>query len=73
MQVPLIGLSILPIIKVFVLIASGIYIIFSLVIIKQVQLMTDTIEVGFEIPLRIIAIGHFVFAALVFLLAITLL
>ena len=73
MQVPLLGLSVLPIIKIFVLIALAIYMIFSLVVIKQVQLMTDTIEVGFEVPLRVISIVHFIFAVAVFLLALTLL
>lgn len=73
MQVPLIGLSVLPIIKIFVLVGLAIYIIFSLVVIKQVRLMIGTIEVGFEVPLRLISIAHFIFAVLVFLLALVLL
>ena len=49
---PLIGVTFWAIAKIFVIIALGLYLVFALVVIRQVQLMTDTVEMGFEIPLK---------------------
>ena len=53
------------VIKIFVLIFLGIYIIFALVVIKQISLMTQTIEIGFEKQLKILGYLHFLFATAV--------
>ena len=67
--IPFIDVSVWVVAKVFVLIALLIYIVFSLVIVRQVNLMTETLEVGFEAPLKLAAIVHVVLAIGVFALA----
>lgn len=69
----ILSLSIWPIIKIFVIILLAIYIIFSFVVIRQVQLMTDTLEVGFETQLKFFAFLHFLFAVAVLVFAIIIL
>lgn len=59
--------------KIFVLIGLFIYNIFAIVIVKQTFHMTDTLEVGFELPIRAIAFLHLVFALFVFIVAIMIL
>jgi len=73
MTIPLIGVSVWPIIKIFVVFALGLYIAFALVVVRQVQLMTDTLEVGFEGPLRFLAIMHLLFAIAVLIFALIIL
>ena len=48
--------------KLLVLTGLGIYFVFALVIVKQVNHMTDTLEVGFEKQLKLLAISHLLFA-----------
>ncbi|OGM09766.1 hypothetical protein A2W13_01130 [Candidatus Woesebacteria bacterium RBG_16_36_11] len=42
------GISIWSIVKIFVMFANLIYIVFALVMVRQVKLMTDTLELGYE-------------------------
>ena len=69
----LFNFNIWPIVKVFMLFGFGLYIIFALVVVRQVQLMTKTIQMNFEIPVKMLAIGHFLFAVTVFLFALIIL
>jgi hypothetical protein len=69
----MIGFSIWVIAKIFALIAIGLYIIFALVVIKQVSLMTKTVEVGLEGFIKLIAWAHLAFAVVVFFIALTIL
>lgn len=62
---PLVSLAI----KTFFLFAFGIYIGFAGVALRQVYLMTSTIEVGFETQIRIVAWLHLILAVAVFLFA----
>ena len=73
MTIPIIGVSVFPIIKIFVVFALGLYIAFALVVVRQVQLMTDTLEVGFEGPLRFLDIMHLLFAIAVLIFALIIL
>jgi len=73
MTIPILGVSVWPIIKIFVVLALGLYIAFALVVVRQVQLMTDTLEVGFEGPLRFLAIMHLLFAIAVLIFALIIL
>ncbi len=68
-MIPILGISIWLIVKVMYLIALGVYVLFAIVVVRQVQLMTDTVEVGFETPIRLIAILHLLVALGVFALA----
>lgn len=71
--IPLIGISVWLVAKIFVLIALAIYIVFAAVIVKQVSLMIKTIKVGFEAPIKFAAWGHLLFALGIFVLAIIIL
>ena len=61
------------IVKIFVMIALGIYAIFAGVVLKQIKMMTDTIEVGFETPILFIGLAHFLFAVGVLIFALIIL
>lgn len=67
---PLSTIDFATIIKVFVVFGLALYVIFALVVVRQVQLMTDTLEVGFESQVRLLALIHLIFAVGVLLLAI---
>ncbi|MFZ5932735.1 MAG: DUF5657 family protein [Patescibacteria group bacterium] len=68
-EIPLIGVSVWLVAKIFALVAFLIYIVFAVVVVRQVQLMTDTLEVGFETVLRFLSFAHLAFALIVFLAA----
>lgn len=57
------------IVKLLFLFAIAVYIIFSTVVVRQVHLMTNTVKVGFEFPLRLISWLHLFVAIGVFLIA----
>lgn len=72
-MIPILGISIWAVAKVFILIAFFLYIIFSVVVVRQVELMTGTLEVGFEAQLKLLSFLHLTFAILVFLAALIIL
>ena len=55
--------------KAMFLLAFGLYVVFSIVVIRQVFLMEQTINTPLHIPLKIFAVGHLLVAVFVFLLA----
>lgn len=71
--IPIIGASVWGVVKLFALFGLLIYIVFSLVVVRQVNLMTETLEVGFEAPLKVAAIAHLLLAVGVFILALIIL
>ncbi len=68
--IPLLGVSVWFIAKIFVVFAILLYVIFALVVVRQVQLMTDTLEVGFESQVRLLSFIHLLFAIAVLIFAI---
>lgn len=72
-MIPILGISVWLIAKIFVSIALVVYLVFALVVVRQVQLMTETLKVGFEVPLRTVAYAHLIFAAVVLFLALVIL
>lgn len=48
--------------EALVIVGLSLYIIFAFVVVRQVNQMTDTLEVGFEGPIRFAAWLHFLFA-----------
>ena len=72
-MIPIIGIQVWLIIKVAILILLGMYLFFSWVVIRQVRLMTDTLQLGFEGFVKTLSHVHFVFAAFVFLAALIIL
>lgn len=55
--------------KAVVSVAFIFYIIFAVVIVRQVKMMTDTLEVGLETTLRLVAILHLLFSVGAFVAA----
>ena len=72
-MIPLVGLPIWGLVKIFVVIAIFLYIAFALVVVRQVQLMVDTLEVGFERPLKFLSVMHLLFAISVLIFALIIL
>ena len=73
MIIPIAGISVWLIVKIAVLILLGLYIVFSLVIVRQTKLMTDTLSLGFETPIILLGYVHLAFAIVVFLTALAIL
>ena len=73
LTIPVIGVSVWFIVKIFVLFALLVYTIFSVVVVRQVNLMTETLKVGLESPLKIIALTQLILAILVFIFALIIL
>lgn len=59
----------LALLKLFYVLAFFIYTIFSFVVVKQVKMMTKTLEVSFETPLLFISYIHLFFSIGVFVFA----
>lgn len=48
--------------EIFMISGLVVYLVFALVVVRQVNQMTDTLEVGFETPIRLAAWLHLIFA-----------
>lgn len=68
-ELPVLGDSVWVIAKILVLIGIGVYVVFALVVVRQVKIMTETLEVGFEAPIRLFSLALLVVSILVFLFA----
>lgn len=66
----LLPFSVWLIIKIFFVIGLLVYLVFALVVVKQTNLMTSTISMGFETPIKALAYLHLVFAIFVLALAV---
>lgn len=69
----LINFSIWQVVKIFIIVFLGLYIIFSAVVVRQVQLMVATIKVGFENQLKFLGLIHLLFSIAVLIFAIIIL
>jgi hypothetical protein len=63
------GINMWLIIKIFALVLLAMYLIFALVVVRQVKLMTDTLHLGGERLVRTLSVIHLAFAVLVILAA----
>ena len=70
---PIFGISIWLVIKIAALILLGMYLVFSLVVVRQIKLMTSSLSLGFEAPITMLGYIHLAFAVLVFLAALVIL
>lgn len=61
------GDTFMLIMKAIILLSLLFYIIFSFVVVRQVNKMTDTLEVGFEAPIRFFAAAHLLLSIGVFI------
>ena len=60
-------------VKAAVLLALGIYIVFAIIIVRQVKLMTNVLNGQMDLPLKTVALIHLVLAIGVFLLSLAIL
>jgi hypothetical protein len=65
--------SVWQIVKIAILFLCFFYIIFSLIVAKQVKVMTETLEIGFEKEISLIAKIHLVVAVAFFVAALIIL
>lgn len=65
--------SIWTVVKIFTIILLGMYLIFALVVVRQVKMMTSTLQLGFEGPTKFLSYAHLAFAIFVFFSALTIL
>lgn len=70
---PFFGISIWLVVKVAAMILLGIYLIFALIVVRQIKLMTSTLILGYETPIIMLGYVHLAFAVLVFLSALIIL
>ena len=63
------GLPIWFFVKIFYLLAFSVYVTFAGILVRQVYLMTQTIEFAIETLLRTFAWAHFMFAIALLLIA----
>lgn len=66
-----IGVDFLILIRFFVLAFLVLYVLFALVIVRQVRLMSSTLDVGFEGPIKFLSLVHLAFAIAVAVYALT--
>ena len=59
--------------KILVVFGLSLYVIFALVVVRQVQLMTKTIHMNFEIPVKFLVLVHLFFAIGVLIFALIIL
>jgi hypothetical protein len=59
------GVNGLVFLKLAIIIGMVLYVVFAFIILKQVKLMTDTLELGFEKPIKMFAKLHLLIAALI--------
>lgn len=67
------GASFLLIGKVLILLVLFVYIIFAVVVLKQVRLMTATLSVDFDKVIEVMAFIHLLAAIIVFVVALSIL
>jgi hypothetical protein len=67
--IPLINISVWLVVKILVIIALLVYLAFAFVVVRQIQLMTQTLKVGLETPLKTLSYAHLLFALAVLLAA----
>ena len=69
--------SITPAVLTFIKIALWLflilYILFAGIVIKQVRVMTETLQIGLEKPIRTLAVIHFIVSVFVFVLSLIIL
>jgi len=59
--------------KVFVLFGMAIYVVFGFVVVRQVKLMTDTLQLGYESIAKVLSYVHLLFTIAVFIFALMIL
>ncbi|HTK03158.1 MAG TPA: DUF5657 family protein [Alphaproteobacteria bacterium] len=72
-QISFLDFNVWILVKTLALVLLGMYLVFSLVVVRQVKMMTDTLQLGFETPAKFLAYFHLAFAVFVFIAALVIL
>lgn len=67
------GISVWLILKIVAIVLLSMYLIFALVVVRQVKMMTSTLQLGYEGLAKMFGFAHLLFAVLVLLFAIIIL
>lgn len=70
---PIFGISVWMVVKIAVLILIGMYLVFALVVVRQIKLMVTTLSLGFEGPITLLGYIHLALTVLLFLSALIIL
>ena len=65
-----IPLTVWFVVKIFFIIGLLVYNVFAIVVLKQANTMTETINMGFDLPIKLLAILHLIFAICILIFAI---
>jgi len=57
------------IVKIFFLVGLFVYFIFALVVVQQTRIMSDTVKLDFEKPIKILALIHMLLAIILLVFA----
>ncbi len=66
----LLNISIWSVVKIFILVALAIYLVFAVVVIRQVNTMTKVVSGELDIPLKILSWFHLLITLIVISLAV---
>ncbi|MBI2010256.1 MAG: hypothetical protein HYS86_03735 [Candidatus Chisholmbacteria bacterium] len=69
----MLSIDVFDIIKLMVVLGLGFYLVFAVIVVRQVELMKRTLNGAIDVPLKILALVHLGVAFLVFGLAIAIL
>lgn len=72
-MIPFTSITVWVVVKIAILILLSLYLVFALVVIRQVRLMTSTLQLGFETPVTVLSFLHLAFSVLVFFSALVIL
>jgi len=72
-SIPIVGSSIWFVAKIAILIFLLMYVIFAVVVQRQVHLMIQTLDIGFDKAIKLIAALHLILAIGVFILSLIIL
>lgn len=72
-EIPILGISFWILLKIGVILGLLVYIAFAVVVMRQVSLMTDTLELGHEKGIRALSKAHLIFSIAVLLFALVIL
>ena len=50
------------VVKIFFIVGLSVYLIFALVVVQQVKIMSNTVKLNFELPIKILSVVHLLFA-----------
>lgn len=66
------AINIDSILKIFFIIGLSVYSVFALVVVRQIEIMSETVNLTFELPIKILGIVHLIFAVSLLIFAFTL-